>query len=122
MRAGPLDKLVTIQHRTQTRDQSTGELVDTWTTLGDQWAQKMEGAPLERYAAQQKIAEISTGFRMRYSPALLILTPDEHRLMIGEMIYDVKGVVEIQRREGVMVFTEARTEGLTAIGQPPEAE
>lgn len=119
MRAGRLDKLVTLDKRTRTRDPASGELVDTWSPLGEQWAEMLDGRAVERYGAAQKLAEVSVGFRLRWSPALLVLTPDEHRLRWEGFVYDVKGVVEIQRRQGVAVLCEARAEGLTAVGREP---
>lgn len=122
MRAGKLDKLVRIERRSRTRDPGSGELVETWAPLGPSIsAELIEGRPLERYAASQKIAEITAGWRMRYAPALLTLTPDLHRITYGALVYDVKGATEIQRRQGVVVLCAARTEGLTALGQEPEA-
>lgn len=121
MRGGNLDKLVTLQKRTRTRDPASGELVDAWTSLGDQWAEMLEGRALERYAAAQKVAEITVGFRLRWAPALLVLTPDEHRIAWNGFVYDIKGLVEIQRRQGVAALCAARTEGLTATGTEPAA-
>lgn len=121
MRSALLDKRVHIEKRTRTRDPGTGELVDSWASMGEVWAEMMEGRVLERYTSAQKVAEIDVGYRMRYAPALLTLTPDEHRLRRGDLIYDIKGVVEIQRRRGVIAMCAARTEGLTAQGVPPEA-
>ncbi len=120
MRAGKLDKRVTIHKRTLTRDPASGELVETWPILGTVWAEMVPDNVLERYAASQKIAEITTAWRMRWAPALLVLTPDEHRIVYGLLEYDVKGCIEIQRREGVMAFCRARTEGKTAQGREPE--
>lgn len=120
MRSGKLDKKVQVQRRTKVRDPASGELVETWANLGlPLWAEKLEGRPLERYAAQQKIAEISTGWRLRWAPALITLTPDDHRLVYGSQTFDIKGLVEIQRRQGVVVLAMARGEGLTALGVAP---
>lgn len=120
MRAGKLDKLIVIRRRTRTRDPASGELVETWAPLGPAIsAELVEGKALERYASQQKIAEVSVAFRLRWAPGLLTLTPDEHRISYGQFDYDVKGLVEIQRREGVVALCGARAEGLTAVGQAP---
>jgi head-tail adaptor len=121
MRAGKFDKRLTVQRRTQVRDPGSGELVEVWARLGDVWAEMVDDRAIERYAAAQKIAEISTAWRMRWSPALVTLTPDEHRIVYGALTYDVKGCIEIQRRQGVIAFCVARTEGSTAQGRAPEA-
>jgi head-tail adaptor len=122
MRAGRLDKRVTIQRRTRTRDPASGELVDGWSDYARNIAaQKLEGRVLERYAGQQLLAVANVGFRLRYFPGLLTLTPDEHRLMYGRQEFLIHGVDEIQRRQGVVVYCSARAEGVTALGQPSVA-
>lgn len=113
------DKRVQVLKRTRTRDPSSGELVEAWVPLGGLlWAALDEGRALERYASQQKIAEVSHGFRLGFAPALLALTPDEHRIRYNAQEFEIHGVLEIQRRQGVVVLAMARTEGLTAQGKP----
>jgi head-tail adaptor len=118
MRAGKLDRLVTLEARTFVRDTRTGEQVETWAPLGDVWAEKLEGHVLERYTGTQKIAEATRGYRMRWANALLDLTSDGHRLIHGQ-VWNVLGVQEIGRREGVLVQVNARTEGQPAAEAAP---
>lgn len=120
MRRGALDKFVTIDKRTLVRDERSGELVETWAALGSAWAQLVNGKALERYVSAQQLAEVECGFRMDFAPALLTLTPDGHRVTMGELAWDIKGVVEIQRRRGVLVLCIAPAAGLTAEGLEPE--
>ncbi len=113
------DKRVQVLKRTRTRDARTGELVETWSKLGGEiWAAMHDGKSLERYVSQQKVAEVSHGWRFSYAAALLALTPDEHRLRYNAQEFDIHGVLEIQRRQGVMVLAMARGEGLTALDVP----
>ena len=123
MKAAALDKRVGIDKRTRTRDASTGELVDSWTPStaapNGLWAQMLDVRATERYAASQEIAEVSAAYRLRWSPALLTLTPDEHRLTWNGFEFNIRGVVEIQRRQGVVVLCSARSEGRTARGDAP---
>lgn len=115
------DKRVQVLVRSRVRDPSSGELVETFVALGKPlWAAMVEGRALERYTAQQKVAEVSHGWRLRWSPGLLTLTPDQHRLRYNDQEFEVHGCVEIQRRQGVVVLTMARTEGLTALGVPSD--
>lgn len=123
MKAAALDKRVGIEVRARSRDASTGELVDSWATspLAPQglWAQMLDVRSTERYAASQEIAEVSAAYRLRWSPALLTLTPDEHRLTWNGFTFNIRGVVEIQRRQGVVVLCSGRAEGRTARGLAP---
>lgn len=113
------DKRVQVLKRTRTRDPSSGELVEAWVPLGAPlWSQMLEGRALERYASQQMVAEVSHGWRLRFAPGLLTLTPDQHRLRYNAQEFEIQGVLEIQRRQGVVVMTTARAEGLTAQGKP----
>ena len=48
------------------------------------------------------------------------LTPDEHRLRYNAQEFEVHGVLEIQRRQGVVVLSMARGEGLTAHARSAE--
>lgn len=119
MRGGRLDKRVTLWKRSRTRDPSSGELVAGWTRMGDVWARAMPPTVLERHMSQQQVAEVTNGYEMRWAPALITLTPDEHRLSYGLLVYDIVGVGEIGRREGVSALCRARPEGLTAQGLMP---
>lgn len=113
------DKRVQVLKRTRTRDPSSGELVESWSPLGKPlWAAMDEGRALERYVAQQKVGEVSHGFRFGFAPGLMTLTNDEHRLRYNAQEFEIHGVIEIQRRQGVVVLAMARTEGLTAQGKP----
>lgn len=121
MRAGKRDKRIVVERRSQVRDRGTGELVETWNPIGELWAEMMQGRAAERYAVSQKIAEVTTVFSVDWSPGLLVITPDEHRVAWNGLTFDVKGCIEIQRRRGVAITVIARTEGLTAQGLEPEA-
>lgn len=121
MRAGARDKYVSVLKRTRVRDERSGELIETYASIGEAWAQLVDGRGLERYASAQMIAEATCGFRFDWAPALLTLTPDEHRVRMGELEFEILGTAEIQRRQGVMVLCIARAEGLTAEGLEPEA-
>lgn len=113
------DKRVQILVRSRVRDPSSGELVETFVALGKPlWASMLEGRALERYTAQQKVAEVSHGWRFRFAPGLLTLTPDQHRLRYNDQEFEIHGCLEIQRRQGVVVLSMARAEGLTAVGVP----
>lgn len=118
MKSAALDKRVTILQRARVRDPASGELVDGWAALppGEIWAQMLDVRATERYVASQEIAEVSAAFRLRWSPALLTLTPDQYRLTWNAFTYNIRGVVEIQRRQGVVVLCSARAEGRTATG------
>ena len=71
-----------------------------------EWAERLELRGDERYAATQMVAEADTRWRIRYRADL---TPID-RLSYAGRIYDVTGVVEIGRREGLEIYSKARAE------------
>lgn len=119
-RAGLLDRRIGIDKRVRTRDAATGELVESWVRLGEIWAEKLTERGIQRYAAQQLLNEVETGWQMRFDPGLLDLTPDEHRLVENEHHFTVVQIVEVQRRQGIAVLAKARAEALTVDGKAPE--
>lgn len=117
MRGGNLDQRVRIYARRRVRDPSTGEWTETWDLMGEVWAERLDGKALERFATQQKVAEVECGFRMRYAPALMTITPDRHKLAWNGQDFEVLGVIPIQRRQGVAALCVARGEGRNALGE-----
>jgi head-tail adaptor len=120
-RAGQLDRRLKIEKRVLTRDTTTGELVESFVLLGEIWAEKLNERGIQRYAAQQLINEVETGWSMRWDPGLLDMTPDGHRVSENEHHFTVVQLVEIPRRQGIVVLGKARGEGLTVDGQVPDA-
>jgi hypothetical protein len=132
MRAGQFDRRVTLQVRARVQD-GTGDPVEGWRDLYPELrhgipAQKIEGPAAERYVGAQLIAVAATVFRMRYSPALLEVYPDTHRLLFrtpsgAVRTYLVHGAVEIGRREGVALACAARAENPDSdLPDPDDAE
>lgn len=122
MRAGRLDRLITIQRVTKTLSDS-GEPQETWTTL---IARRAAGyRPLkgdERFTGQQVIGTEQVEFRIRYSadvadlsqldrivyPALSEESPADDS--DTRSIFDVLAVNEIGRREGLLIITQRRSD------------
>ena len=125
MRAGRLDRLVTIQRRTLTETDSGG-LDETWTTLISRRAagyRPLKGD--ERFTDQQVIGREQVEFRIRYSanvadlsqrdriifPALSEESPEDDP--DTRNIYDIVAVNEIGRREGLLITTQRRADATT---------
>ena len=120
MRAGRLDRIITIQRSTWTASDS-GEDVKTWSTLiVRRRASLMPVRGEERFSDPQLSAREQVEFRVRYSQDVAALTardrivypalsesspedaPDERN------IYDIHAVHEIGRREGLRILTSRR--------------
>lgn len=108
MRSGKLDRRITVQVRSVTRDATGGE-VETWTNAYDIWAERETTGATERFAASQRIADVDTLFRIRWNDDVeRLVTPQSHRITYRGRWYEVLGVVEIGRREGLWLPTKSR--------------
>lgn len=126
MRAGRLDRRITVQTRATTRSGS-GAIGEAWTTLGS--ARRPASVALakgdERLRERQDVASQDWEFRVRYSEQLAALTPlsriiypalsdaeagDSEFVPSDQRIYDVQSVAEIGRREGQTILTRRRTD------------
>jgi head-tail adaptor len=122
MRAGRLDRLITIQRKTVTSTDS-GDVVETWTTLVERRAagyRPLRGE--ERFGGEQIVGTEQVEFRIRWSanvaelsqrdrivyPALADESPEDEP--DTRNIYDVLAVNEIGRREGLTIVTQRRAD------------
>lgn len=99
MRAGSLDRRITIQRKSITQSDS-GEEIVTWVDVAEVWAQKVEDRGDERFARQQLVGHAIVTFRIRWSDTVKEVT-DEHQIVFDGRSYDITAVREIGRREGV---------------------
>ncbi len=102
MITGKMDRRITLQRKTVTTN-GYGEEVVAWTDLATVWAEKVDMRGSERYAAAQAVAQLDTKFRIRYRSGI---TPID-RIIYGNTTYDVGGILEIGRREGLELHAKA---------------
>lgn len=96
MRAGKLDRFITIERSTETKNQHHTP-VSAWTTI----------AAVRAEIVTQSASEFLTGFgeaeagtiifRIRYLPSITIAD----RVAYAGKVYDLKEVTEIGRRRGI---------------------
>ena len=106
MRAGPLDRRVTIEAPTPTQN-SFGEPVEAWSELATVWARKRDVRASERFTAQQRLAQETAVFEIRFRSDV---TP-KMRLVEGGKVYTIDGIAEIRRREGLEIAATAVVPG-----------
>lgn len=106
MRAGRLDRRITLQRKTQAEN-SFGEPVDTWVDMATVWAEKLPLRGSTTFAAQQRIAEADVKWRIRFRQNL---TPLDRIIDDEGRPCDVLGVLEIGRRVGLEIYTKGRAE------------
>ena len=106
MRSGNLDRQVELQAKTVKQD-NYGEEIETWTKIATIWAGRKDLRGNEFFAAKQLSAEITCKWIVRYRNDI---TPDASRLVYDGKIHDVLAVIELGRREGLELMTDARVE------------
>jgi head-tail adaptor len=120
MRAGQLDRRVTLQRKQSTRSPS-GQVVETWESLGTRFAHVEPVSGEERFSAPQYAAREQVEFHVRWSLVTASLTPldrivypavegSPEPLPTEAAIYDVMAVHEIGRREGLRIMTARRVD------------
>ena len=97
MRAGELDRRVTLQHRELSDADTQGERTETFVTYATVWAKKREVTERERFTAQQVQAELDAIFTIRYRNDVLATD----RLICEGRTYNIRPGREIGRREGL---------------------
>ena len=100
MQAGRLDRLVTLQSRTVTRN-AQGEDVVTYSDRASVWAEKFDLRGREYFAAQQVKADMQTRWRIRWRSDVSV----RDRLVADGVSYDIAAVAEIGRRDGLELIT-----------------
>lgn len=107
MRAGQLDRRVTIQRATET---NTGDgLIPSWATIATLWASRKDASDGERIAAGTILSTVVARFVVRSSTTARGILPRD-RLIEGGSTFEVTGIKEIGRREALEITAEARLE------------
>jgi SPP1 family predicted phage head-tail adaptor len=103
MRAGALDRRITIQALTVSQG-ATGGVVETWADLATVWAQWLPGAGNEKFVAPAVYAEASGRFRVRYRPGVTA----RNRVLYNGIEWDIIDIQEVGRRDGLDLFVRGR--------------
>jgi len=102
MQAGALDRRITIQERTDTRD-GAGEPVPTWSTLAEVWASLEPLQGREDFDAQQINAIRPTKFRIRYREDV----DETMRIAWDGQTWDINAITYVGRKDGLELLCTA---------------
>jgi len=102
MRAGDLRYLVTIEAFTSSQDPATGEMVQEWTIIGQEWASIEGVSGREFLAASAEQAETTFRVVMRHRPDLVTTMRLEYE---GDR-YQIKAILPDKRRRRVVLMCE----------------
>ena len=91
-----LDRIVTIQQRSATRDAFGSEVV-TWADLAEVWARVTPRSAREQFEndANITVASNTTVFRIRYRDDL----DEAMRVVYDSHEWDIEGIIEVGRRD-----------------------
>jgi SPP1 family predicted phage head-tail adaptor len=108
MQAGTLDRRVQFRRFTLVDDGFAQ--VESWADHGSAvWAERRLVSDREQIAAAQVAARITARFLVRWSALTGGITPKD-RLICEGREYEITGVKEIGRREGVEITAAARAD------------
>lgn len=103
MRAGRMDRRITIERRADVQD-AAGEPVPGWDLVAERWAQKRDVRGRERFAAEQEIGEETAVFVIRWLAGI----DSSMRIRHDGKVYGIVGLAEIGRREGLEITATAQ--------------
>jgi SPP1 family predicted phage head-tail adaptor len=107
MRAGKLDRRITIERRDATTNPANGEDIFTWVQVVSCWAEFVANRGQEFFSAEQKQAETDCMFRIRTQPGI----SPEMRILYDGRHFDVTSVIPMRgRAAGLELMAK---EGLT---------
>lgn len=100
--AGQLNRKITIESLTQTKD-SEGGIVDSWATFATPWAKVSNLSGNERKVTEHggKVPEARTEFTIRYLPGVL----EKMRVSYGGKYHDIKHVNDFAEEHRFMILT-----------------
>lgn len=102
MRAGDIDRRITIERFTQTQAPD-GSPIETWAPLGTVWAKVDQQGGREFFATAQEVSERKVVFRIRWIEGLTVLD----RVMCDGAEHDIVEVRRLGRKEGVELHCTA---------------
>ena len=108
MKAAKLDRSITIERFTETRD-AFNNPVETWTTLATVRASVEHIRDSERWTAQEVGAAATMRFQIRWSSTLAELNAKDRVIYEGDT-FDVAAVKELGRRKGLEITAAARAD------------
>lgn len=108
MRAGQMNRRVSIRAPGSTARSTDGEPIITWTTvLSSVWADTIPIEGRELFSQDSRYAEVTTRFVIRWSTASTAILPKcrvvDHSN--GDIQYDIKAVIDIgDQRRGLEIL------------------
>jgi SPP1 family predicted phage head-tail adaptor len=98
-RSGQRRHLVEIQERTPDEQDSVGQPIPNWHTIGTRMSKVEPLNGREYFSAQQIVAEVNTRFEFDYYPTLTALMRLRVKVAPDEWtVYDIKDIIDVEMR------------------------
>ena len=108
VRAGDLDRRITIQRLAETGSNAFNEVAEAWTDLATIWARRADISDSERMAAGQVGAALTSRFVVRSSSITRTMTPAD-RIFYAGSAWNIFGIKETREgRNQYLEITAAR--------------
>lgn len=101
MKAGALDRRITIQNRVETQN-SFGEAEITYEDMTSVWAEVRPLTGREYFSAAQYVPEAKLKIRIRYRAGIT----EKQRIIYQGETYDIGYIAELGRREGLELIVK----------------
>ena len=102
---GKMDRRITIEKRTLTKD-AAGGIVETWADEMKLWAERVDKSGKESVVANSDRADAGIDWRIRFNPLLRGLNgASGYRVNYEGLRYDIQHVAEEGRRDGMLLKT-----------------
>lgn len=100
MNAGKLDRRVSLQVRTTTKD-NTGTRLETWAEESAIWAELMATTGSESSVDGALRERQATRWRIRYRAGV---SSNTHRIVYNSKTYEITGITETGGREAFLIL------------------
>lgn len=109
MRAGQLDRRITIEREEQVGTTDFNEPIMDWAELATVWASRHDVSAREAFRAQEVGAELTTRFVIRYSQQVADVNPKD-RVVFDGRTYNITAVRDVGRFEAREIDAVARAD------------
>lgn len=110
MRAGPLDRRISIERYSTTYNEDN-EPVSAWAEVAKRWASKQDVSDGEKIRAAEVGASVTTRFQVRWDSVTETITAAD-RLVYDGQVYEIAGTKELNRREGIEITASRQNDTL----------
>ena len=108
MQAGKLDRRIILQRSTKAND-AFNQPIETFSTLATVWASYLPLSDSEKARANEIYSNLTARFQIRWSTVVATLNTKD-RVSFDGRVFDILGVKEIGRHEGLEITAAARGE------------